>query len=117
MGFPAQLVAGIVEGYGPFPGHEGGPFVDDEPLQGGIWPKLGKEVPDGVYVKATAGNVFRPRIVSPLQEKNLHPLIGQGVGGGQARQARPHHNDVDFFHDRRSPPVVPDFTCATDPPV
>ncbi len=96
--FGSQLAAGVVEGEGAVAGHEGGPFADDGPLEGGLLPESREEVADGIQVDAAAGDVLGAGIVAALEDDDLDALCGQRVCRRQPSQSRPRDDDVEFLH-------------------
>ena len=96
--FGSQLAAGVVEGEGAVPGHEGGPFADDGPLEGGLLPESREKIADGIYVDAAAGDVLGARVVAPLEDDDLDALAGQRVCRRQPRKSRPDDDDIEFLH-------------------
>jgi len=94
----SQLAACVVESEGAVPGHEGGPFADDGPLEGGLIPETGEEVADGIQVDSATGNIFGAGIIASLEDDDLDALTGQRVCRGKARKARSDNDDIEFLH-------------------
>ena len=96
--FGTQLAAGVVEGDGAVPGHEGGPFADDGPLEGGLVPESREKVADGIQVETAAGDVLGAGVVASLEDDDLDAFAGQRICRRKAGQACPDDDDIEFLH-------------------
>jgi hypothetical protein len=79
---PGQASPGVVAlGDGAVPSQEADLLPDDPPFQGRFLQEFRKQRPDRVQVEPSAGQVLRPGIVPPLQDKHLRPLADKGMSG------------------------------------
>jgi hypothetical protein len=89
-----------MDGERAFVGHQDSALVNDKTLQGGLVPQIGKKIADRIYIEAAARDILGPGVIAPFEDQDLHAVSGQGVGGGQTREAGAYNDNVKFFHLR-----------------